>query len=576
MLAKVAEIWLADGMHARPVELTWRDRSWLVVLFAVWLVPGLFGRDPWKADEAYSFGLVWHMVTTGDYLVPTLGGEPFMEKPPLLYPVAAFFVQTMSWLFAPHEAARLAVIFFHTLTFLLVAWTARKLNGPGKGWVAPVVLIGAPGLLHTGHLLVTDVALLTTFALALAGWALSRERPVLGGLVVGAGAGLSFLAKGMIGPGVLGLTTLALLAFPAWRTRAYVWRTMPCALVAVLPAMILWPLGLYLRDPALFHEWLFDQNLARFSGAREKSYEHTYFFFFVTLAWYALPATPLALWTLWKEGWKGVTRREVSLPLTLLVVMLGVLTVSGQKREIYAMPMLAPLAVLAVRHIDLVPGWFRHGFRGLAWLGFSLLVAVAWLGWTAQVFGWPEGLAERFARAIPDYKLGFHAGLVGVALVGTVGWVLRLWWASDDSARTSAVTWAAGMATVYLLVMTLWLPATNFNMTFAHTFTELGEVVRERQVGEIGSEGLGEPQRGMLDYYAGLWTRRVEVDPEVYDKVNWFLIQGDYRPGRELLMGPPKVGQWELMWEGRRSGKESFRLYKKMPRAGDQEVLNEP
>lgn len=550
------------------MELKWRDRLGLIVLFVVWLLPGLFGRDPWKADEAYSFGLVWHMVQTGDYLVPTLGGEPFMEKPPLLYPLAAFFVRTMSWLFAPHEAARLALIFFHSLTFLLVAWTSRKLNGPGLGWVAPVVLIGAPGLLHTGHLLVTDVALLTTFALAMAGWTLSRERPVLGGLVVGLGAGLSFLAKGMIGPGVLGLTTVALLVFPAWRTRAYMLKTMPCALLAVLPPMILWPLGLYLRDPALFHEWLFDQNLARFSGAREKSYEHTPLFFFITLLWYALPATPLVLWTLWREGWRGIMTREVSLPLAIVVVMLGVLTVSGQKREIYAMPLLAPLAVLAVRRMDGVPSWFQQGFRGVAWMGFSLLVAVAWLGWTAQVFGWPPGLAERFARAIPDYQLAIDPGLVGIGVLGTLAWAVRLWWAREDAARTSAVTWAAGMAVVYLLVMTLWLPAINFNMTFAPTFTELRGVLEERGVGEVGSEGLGEPQRGMLHYYAGLWTRRVEVEPGVYGKVDWFLIQGDFRPGRELLMGPPKEGFWELVWEGRRSGKESFRLYRKMPYCG--------
>lgn len=540
------------------------ERLALGFLFAVWLIPGLFGRDPWKADEAYSFGLVWHMVTTGDYLVPTLGGEPFMEKPPLLYPVAAFFVHGFSWLFPPHDAARLAVIFFHVLTFFLLAWTSRRLNGPGHGWIAPVLLIGAPGLLHTGHLLVTDVSLLTTFAIALAGWTLSRERPVLGGFLIGLGAGMSFLAKGLIGPGVLGISTVALLAFPAWRTRHYFLKTMPMALATVLPWMILWPLGLYLRDPALFNEWFFDQNLARFSGVREKSYEHNNFYFFTLMLWYALPAFPLMLWTLWKEKGRGWTSREVSLPLTVFLVMITILTISGQKREIYAMPMLAPIALLASRHLDSLPNLFRQLFRWVVWIGFSLLIGVAWLGWWAQWQGWPSDLAERFAKGIPGYQLGFHPWLVLIALIFTAIWFVRLWKARDAQTRTSAISWAGGMATVYLLIMTLWLPAINFNMTFEPTFTELRDVLNELPPGDVGSEGLGEPQRGMLEYYTNLLTKRVEVFPDVYDRVNLFLIQGDYRPGRSFLMDPPKEGDWDLVWEGRRSGKESFRLYQKI------------
>jgi 4-amino-4-deoxy-L-arabinose transferase-like glycosyltransferase len=49
-----------------------------LLLVAVWLLPGLIGRDPWKADEAYTYGLVLHIIETGDHVVPTLAGEPFL------------------------------------------------------------------------------------------------------------------------------------------------------------------------------------------------------------------------------------------------------------------------------------------------------------------------------------------------------------------------------------------------------------------------------------------------------------------------------------------------------------------
>ena len=49
------------------------------LLLAAWLFPGLFGHGPWKPDEAYTFGLVYHILESGDWLVPTLAGQPFVD-----------------------------------------------------------------------------------------------------------------------------------------------------------------------------------------------------------------------------------------------------------------------------------------------------------------------------------------------------------------------------------------------------------------------------------------------------------------------------------------------------------------
>lgn len=64
-------------------------RTAAFVLLATFVCLGLIGHDPWKQDEAYAFGIVYSMLNSGDWVVPTLAGEPFLDKPPLICLLAA-------------------------------------------------------------------------------------------------------------------------------------------------------------------------------------------------------------------------------------------------------------------------------------------------------------------------------------------------------------------------------------------------------------------------------------------------------------------------------------------------------
>ncbi len=61
----------------------------LVVLCGAWIVLGLVGHDPWKTEDATAFGVAWGMMQRGDGLAPQLAGEPFVDRPPLVYAAAA-------------------------------------------------------------------------------------------------------------------------------------------------------------------------------------------------------------------------------------------------------------------------------------------------------------------------------------------------------------------------------------------------------------------------------------------------------------------------------------------------------
>lgn len=248
----------------------------LVVLLAfAYTLPGLVGHDPWKQDEAYVFDITWHMAQSGDYVVPTLAGEPFLEKPPLYYYTAGLAMRAFDGWLPPHDAARLASGLFVLIALACIWLSGRELLGAAQGRMAVLLVLSSPDLVYHAHLMVTDVALFAGFAVGLYGLALARRDRRGGGLFLGFGIGMGFLAKGLLAPGVLGITALLLpLVAQDWRRRDYVTTLFVAGLVA-LPWLLIWPCALYQRSPDLFKVLLWDNNFGRYLGFARLGAERT-------------------------------------------------------------------------------------------------------------------------------------------------------------------------------------------------------------------------------------------------------------------------------------------------------------
>jgi 4-amino-4-deoxy-L-arabinose transferase-like glycosyltransferase len=521
------------------------------------MIPGLAGRDPWKADEAYSFGLVLNMIETGDWVVPTLGADPFMEKPPIFYITATLFARLLSPPLALHDAARVASALYMALTLVFVALASRELNGRGTGWVAAVLLLGCLGNVHSAHMLVTDNSLLTGFALALYGLSLGQRRPWIAGLLCGTGAGLAFLSKGLLGPGMIGIAVACLPLFlKAWRTRAYV-RLVSAMALAALPWLIIWTLLLYRRSPVLFMVWFWNNNMERFMGVGLGKSETTPLHYLKELPLLAWPALPLAIWTLWRGG-RGVFQHEsVRLPLLYFAVMLAVLSLAGQRRSNYMPPMFLPLALLAVRSVDTFSPRAAKAMNLWGFSLFSFMAAVVWFAWSTQFTGFPGQVLEIIRKQVPDYVPKLHGAALGLALAATLGWALLIIYHRGQS-RFVALHWTAGVTLIYLLGMTLWLPITNQNMTYRHDFARLREALGEHP-GMVSGRGLGEPQRAMIHYYAGVRPASEEIRGPL--NCPWMLIQGRDEEGWRPQAPDPS---WRLAWQGTHH-RELFHLYHRGP-----------
>ncbi|GAA4011691.1 ArnT family glycosyltransferase [Actimicrobium antarcticum] len=514
---------------------------------AVFVFFGLTGHDPWKADEAYVFGVIHSMLDSGNWLVPTIAGEPFMEKPPLYYWVAGGFVHVLGgWMDEP-DAARMASGFFMAITCWAVGSAAHNWWGRGTGRYAPLLLLGCLGVLTQTHMMMPDVPLLTGFALSAWGFSIMLSRSVIGGLLLGVGAGVSFLSKGILGPAVIGITALLLpICFSEWRTRSF-FRGLAISLAAALPFVLIWPLALYARSPSLFMTWFWDNNFGRFFGfsAVHSGTEHVDGFWLQTLPWFTFPVFPLALLAVWHNRRVLLTHPGMQYGVIAATVISLVLATSESVRAIYALPLLVPLAILATPSVYLI-----NRLPDLLWargsqILFASLAGLIWLGWlimmsTQAVPQWP-----RLLRVLPaDFAPEFDAPTFGLAITLTIaaGFALRIFAKLPARGLTS---WLTGLTLSWALLSTLWMPWLDYGKSYRTVFSE---ITWPTDTNCIASIGLGESERAMLDYIANRTTVRREIQPVA--SCNTLLLQG-YTPTGN---GAVDQSAWEPVWEGSRPG----------------------
>ena len=517
-----------------------------------------------------------------DWIVPKVGDELRLKKPPLIYWVQAPTVLAMTggdpsrdaiWMYRlPSALAALAAA-------LATLWLGRRMLGGNAGLLAACLLVVSPVIVTDCHMARADEVLLATTTLAMcvlwtlwsdhrAGRAAGFARTALFWLCVG----LGILAKGPITPFVAG--TCALGCAAARRDWRFIWSLRPFTGAAVLAAIAVpwvWLAGNEVGWDTL--RAAFDKEVLQRAKEGAEGHAAPPGYYVVTLMAFFFPGALLAALAFERIVTRAFVVRHAPGAGLLARVRARFGSARGRDAEVflffwivptwiafelivtkfphYVLPVYPALA-LAVARLALggpraLPKALNAGdrFTANAWLAVGLVLSlagaglVAWLqatGRTADAVGaWPE-LAGGGAATL---------ALAAIATLAACALVVQAWRAARDGAFARAL--ATAIPAALLAEMALfgaWLPAAtwvwNTPRIVGVVAGDSGKVPADRDFPRIGGVGYQEDSllwttRNRLDRLGDAVTEGTRSGIEAWCRAN---------PGGYLLIPRGNVGEF--------------------------------
>ncbi len=528
-----------DG-HSTPVK-----SALFYIICTAWILAGLVGHDPWKSDDAITFGTVLEMLRQGHWAAPHVAGVPHSEYPTLYMWLASLMASAFSPIMPLHDAARLATGLCMAMTFLYVKKAATRLHDERAGRIAVLLLLGTLGLLLRGHEMNPEVLGLTGLAVAFYGLTRIGSEATKGGTTLGAGCAIIALSIGFV-PALFPIAiALASMALQRDLSNPAPWRGMGIALAMAVAASMAFVAILLANDFSLGPWWGAILGLPFSEGRRATDWSY----FVTILPWYALPALPFAIWVWAKDRRRIRERQDLALPLAAFLVLLAGVSIFRRANDAVAMVLLIPLAIAAAGAPDRLP---RGVARFVDWFGlvfFGLGALALWLYWTAAVTGTPAAAARAVARQAPGYTFELSTVPFGIALTLTLLWLYAVARAHRNN-RRAIVNWSAGLTILWALPNLLALSAVDHVRSYRGVAQTLMSKVPGGS-GCIRGIGVGDAQRVLIDYWAGI---RIQSPAQ-----NCPLVLTQGTRDRPAVVPAGAI----FIWEGARPGDnlEKLRLY---------------
>ncbi len=502
----------------------------LVLLCVAYVLAGFLGREPWKAADISSFGVMLELAAGRTaWLSPDLYGQALPLPGLLPYWLGAGAIQLApSWL--PVEVAARVPFALLLALALLSTWygtyylarlpAAQPVPFAFGGEANPVdygrsmadgallALVGMLGLAQLSHEVTASAAQLGFSALlfyAVAASWIRTWQPALALVIASFGLALSgapAFGLAMACSGALVRVLGKLRLEPAHSDEP--WLNAPRA--ALLWATLILGAGIAAALLAyMLGQWRAGMGTLPTSLADWKRLTQLW-------VWFTWPAWPLAVLALWRWR-KWLLSLHIAWPLAALLVMMGatILRPGADRTLLLALPALACLAAMALptlhRSISALVDWFTLLF----FTGCSLVI---WVIYVSIHTGLPAKPGQNVARLLPGYEAQFSWLTLLIAALATAAWLWVLVWRIGrhrSALWKSLVLPASGTVVVWVLLTTLWMPILNQGRSYAPTAARVQNFLQQQglQQGEcVSGASLTAAQQVALRFHAKLALRQ--------------------------------------------------------------------
>ena len=500
------------------------SRPFLLLIGALYILAGLFFRDPWKTDDVVGLATMVTALSQPDgsaLLAPQIGVLAHAQNGPLVTWVGALSI----WLFAPlfeffvpaHDGAIIASRLPNLLWFgILMAsvWYGSYLLGR-RPEPQPLELPfgGEPSVNDYGRM-IADAALLLMLATVgivwrmhetsavpaliafqgLAFYAVARtiDRPLSGSITLGIALAAAFLTRGWIGS--LPIMLAAVCAFhphsALWPRRAWLLLSAGIALAASLA----WWVPMQAQHSYWAQNWWL-WNIQSFVLPQRE----VLLSLLRDLPWFLWPTWPFALLAVWR--WRGwLASPHIWVPFMFMVWPLVIMCFLADVFEPEYALMAVPAAVLAAFSLPTLRRAVVNSLDWFAVMCFSLTAATVWLGWFALQTGWPAQIHHNITRLTRGYEIFISWPAVFIALIGTLAWVALVRWRLHNKPAAlwrGTVLSAGGLITTWLLLVTLWMPVLDYVRSYRGVSAELAAALSNYRIADecVRALALGTGQR---------------------------------------------------------------------------------
>jgi 4-amino-4-deoxy-L-arabinose transferase-like glycosyltransferase len=432
-------------------------------------------------DEPRYAAIGREMARSGDWITPRLWGQPWFEKPALLYWMsgAAFRLGL-----GPELAPRLPVALLSIAFLGFFWWIVSREFGCRAASLASILLGTTAAWIGFSQVGVTDLPLTAAFSAAMLlalPWIAKRETRTLP--AASAALGLAVLAKGLL--------PLALAAPLALRIRWFRDFLRPSVLLPFFAVALPWYALCYLRNGSVFlHDFIVVHHLERFT---QTGLQHVqpWWFYVPRLPALLLPWTPMLLALRPRAAWAEPRQRFLLIWAAFGLVFLSA---STNKLPGYLLPLLPPLAILVALGLE---GARRAG----ALLASSALLLIAY-PIAAPLL--PAAVANLWAGAP---RVSFHWTWLLPVLPAAAAWML------EARGRRVAAAAVIGVATAVAIAGVKWTAGPAIDRTA--TARDLARAIA-RHPGSVCLEPVRRDWQYGLNYYTGTRLPECISDPKPF------------------------------------------------------------